>query len=130
MAFTVEQLGNEPIVILTIKHPITDYIQETIDSDAAVAAIGKHIQGNYYRIADMRDFTLDFNGILAWLNQQRQRSPGSINDPQIVSLLVSTEENSIASAKFAAQEQYGGQKIQIFSTLDEAISHARQGAEL
>lgn len=129
MVFTAEQVGDEPIVLLKITFPIEDYVQETIDSDAAVAKIGEKIEGKYYRIADMRQFQMDFSSIVEWLGQQRQRSAGSINDERVISLLVSSEENTIAAAKFAGQEQYGGKQIKIFSTVEDAIAHARKGEE-
>jgi len=130
MAFTVKRLENEPIVILTVTYPIEDAEKEGTDSDAAVAKIGEGIEGKYYRIAEMSGLELDWNSVLYWLNQQRGAKTGSINDPRVVSFLVSDTAMTQQTAKFASQEQYGGREIKIFRTLDDALQHARKGEEL
>lgn len=130
MAFTAKRLENEPIIILKITYPIEDAVQETIDSDRAVAELSEDIDGHYYRIADMLGLELAWNDVLSWLAQQRQANPGSINDPRIVNLLVSDTSMTKNSAEFASQEQYGGVNIKVFDTVDEAIEHARKGEEL
>lgn len=130
VAFTVKRLKDEPIVVLKITYPLEDAVQETIDSDHAVAELGKEIEGRYYRIADMLGLELSWNDVLSWLAQQKKASPGSINDPRIVNLLVSDTSMTKNSAQFAGQEQYGSVNIKVFDTVEEAIVHARKGKEL
>lgn len=125
MVFTVERINDESIVILTVTFPIEDVVQESLDSDAQIAAIGEKIAGRYYRIADMREFNLSFSQIIDWLDTQRYANPGSINDPRIESLLVSSENSTKQAATYAQQEQYGGNNIKIFDSIDEAIAYAR-----
>lgn len=130
MAFTVEQIADEPIVVLTVTYPIADANQEGEDSDAAVAAAGAKIAGKYYRIAEMSDLELSWQDMVYWLNQQREAKAGSINDPRVVSLLVSDTAMTQKTAQFASQSQYGGREIKVFRTLDDALAHARNGMEL
>lgn len=130
MAFTVERLEDEPIVVLTVTYPIEDANKEGEDSDAAVAAAGESIDGQYYRIAEMSGLELSWQDMVYWLNQQRESKPGSINDPRVMSLLVSDTAMTQQTAQFASQPQYGGREIKVFRTLDDALAHARKGEEL
>lgn len=130
MAFTIERIANEPIVVLTVSYPIDDPAQEAIESDAAVAALGEEIGGKYYRIAEMSGMELTWDNVVYWLAEQKKANRGSINDPNVVSYLVSDTAMTQKTAKFAHQPQYGGREIKIFRTLDDALEHARKGEEL
>ena len=130
MAYTVERLKDEPIVILTVSAPIEDPVQETIDSDAAVHEAGSKIGGKYYRIANMTGMELTWDQLTWWLSEQKKSRPGSINDTNIVSYLVSDTAMTQQTARFAEQKQYGGQIIKVFATLQDALEEARKGTEL
>ncbi|MEL6151255.1 MAG: hypothetical protein AAFR56_16640, partial [Chloroflexota bacterium] len=79
-----------------------------------------------FRITDITDLHLSISEIVAWLAEQKQASPGSINDPRAISLTVGAEGTNREAADWARQEQYGGKEILLFETVDEALAYARE----
>lgn len=128
MAFTVERIEDEPIVIVRVTNPLGDTVEETRASDKAVADAAADIEGTYYRITDVTELDITFTEIVYWLAEQKHAAPGSINDPRLIPLTIGGKDIDYQAIDWAKQEQYGGREIQLFATLDDALAHARQAS--
>ncbi|NDJ36192.1 MAG: hypothetical protein GYB64_16165 [Chloroflexi bacterium] len=129
MAFAVERVPGEPIVILTLTPPMQDAVEEGRAGDAAVAQAAAEIEGRYFRIADVRTFQVSFTDMVRYFGEQKRGHPGSINDPRGIPIVVADQNLFTESADWTQQEQYGGRSTQMFKTLDEALAYARAQIE-
>lgn len=126
MFFEIRKLPDEPIVIVSGDLPVARAIPMLVSIHRQITRILDTVDGPLYRITDMRAVDdVSMSDILIWLDELRSRSePGSIHDPRIHTLLVSTHPIL----------QIGVRKIQtelalnvpLFHTLEDALAFARE----
>jgi len=126
MAFTVEKLPDEPIIIITFRNPSnpTEDYGPLLDQ---VAKLCEGLEGPIYRITDLRQVNFSFSDMVVSIAEEfKSGRPGSAADPRIKAVLAASGELVKLAAESVKQEQYGAQSdTPIFTSLDEAIAYAR-----
>jgi hypothetical protein len=118
MPATVEQLPDEPIILLTFSGVIN---AETVrDAFIESAALAEKIEGTVYRITDIRQGEANFRDVLGVVAQVRSRTPGSSSDPKIKGVFVGTHPLARLYADFMRQM---GIQTPFFKTLEEALDY-------
>lgn len=124
MAFKVERLPNEPIIVVTWQMPV-DTGKETpqtfVDIDALIGP-----DETVYCITDLRAVNIDFGTLVTAMAAQRVKAPGSPSDPRLRSSLVGTGMLWEIASRGAKQLQYGGLDIPLYSSLEDALANARE----
>lgn len=125
MAPSVIQLPGEPIVIVTIRLPLHDFLEDIPLLNAQIAEILATTQGPVYRISDGSKLDdIGFSDILLWIDQQRTHRSGSVLDPRVIPIGVGSSRIGQAGVRKLAERT--GITMPVFETLDEAIAYARE----
>jgi len=69
---------------------------------------------------------LDFGTLVSGLAALTMDGPEGYNDPRLRAAVISSSELVKLAARSASQRQYGGWKVMIFDTYEEALAHARE----
>jgi hypothetical protein len=126
MAYTVERLTNEPIVVLTVRDPLGPPEMQR-EAQMKVAEAGADITGAIYRITDLTELTISFGDIVRSLGEEaKSKREGSMSDSHVRSIIVAKDEIIKMAAASLSQEQYGALNIKLFTTRDEAVAYARE----
>jgi hypothetical protein len=125
MAFDVERLEGEPIIVVRGRREPDDHRREMIDMFTAVdALIGP--DEKVFCITDLSDTKVNFSNMVMGMSSIRDRRPGSPSDPRITNIMVASGPLWNLAASAASQAQYGGVNVHLYSTVEEAIEFARQ----
>jgi hypothetical protein len=126
MPFTVERLGDEPIIVLTAVPPVSG--EDTADLPQRIAGLMRPEDELVFRIADVREMNLTFGDMVQWLSSETQGDavPGSMRDPRIRVITVATDDVTRIAVDAAKQDQYHGVEVEMYSTMDEALNSARR----
>ncbi len=132
MLDSVKRIQAEPILICTFTNTISGEDLEyawsksvKLTEDILTGNSDAHI----YRITDMREVTFHFGQLVSAMaaSQRGHNIPGSTSDPRFIELAVLKPGGLVhMGARSMAQSQYGGVKIEIFETVEEALEYARQ----
>ncbi|HEX3050840.1 MAG TPA: hypothetical protein VHP83_09320 [Aggregatilineaceae bacterium] len=125
MGFTVQQLGNEPIVLVIFPLPIHEYLDELTEIHTQLATIAEQCNRTIYHIPYSKQIVdLSYSDILLWISESRESAPGSIADPRVHLVLVGTTPMlHLAVKKFREQFEID---VPIFPCLEHAIEYARR----
>lgn len=126
MAYTIEQLPGESIVIVTYDSSYFDFGNDPQKIVEQIAAFAENTPERLAVIHDIRTVELKFGDIVAGMAAAFKPKKGSpveelktdifvVGGPDIIQLAV----------RGARQAQYGGQEIMHFETLESAIQSAR-----
>lgn len=123
MAVTVKRLPDEPIIIATLDGLVDAETSREVFRETArlYADIHEHI----YRITDCTLIDADFPNTLGMLIEATKGTPGSTTDPNVTVVLVGGHQLTKFYADAMAQPQFGGVKVALFSSLDEALAYVR-----
>jgi hypothetical protein len=119
MTVEVKQLGDEPIVIATIYDPVnmeTDPVENREKSNA----VARKFDGPVYRITDFSNFELTFSQLVGGLAEDIKNSEDNIRH-----LFVGSGDLVAMQVEAAKQDQYGGQDVKLFTSVNAAIAYAR-----
>ena len=125
MAFTARRLPNEPIIVVTWSPPIEDPGDEVPRMCREV----DRLIGNdkkVWNIQDMREFKVNFSTAVKGMSQVSMDIPGSPRDSRCKNILIGSGVLWDVVAKSAQKMKFGGLDVPIFSSLDEALKHARE----
>jgi hypothetical protein len=126
MAYTVERLTNEPIVVLTVVDPLGPPEMQR-EAQTKVAEAGADVTGPLYRITDLTGLSISFGDIVRSLGEEaKDKREGSMSDGRVRSLIVAKDEIIKMAAASLSQQQYGALPIKLFTTRDEAVAYARE----
>lgn len=125
MAHTVEKLQGEPIIVVDIHNPY-DYETEPPQMFEAIRQLAEDA-GQGYVIYDCRDFDVTFGDLVAGMRAQTGGAPGSISDPNFLSIIVGSGDMLQLAANGFKQDQYGQIDVPLYPTLEDALQHARSG---
>ncbi|MFN8528953.1 MAG: hypothetical protein U0670_10105 [Anaerolineae bacterium] len=120
MPFEVKQLGNEPIIIVTIIPPVNMQLEPTQRREAA-NAIARDIDGPVYRITDVTRFEPTFDMIVGGMALDIRHSERNIRH-----IFVGKGEMVELVANAIKQPQYGAQEGSMVGSMDEALALARK----
>jgi hypothetical protein len=124
MAFNIEWLPDEPILIATASGLIT--ADDFSGMYEQVAAMIEGRKDKIYRIADYTAADSSFMDILKAVKLASTHAAGSSSDPRIQTVYVGTSQ-WISLARTALQQpQFGGIMIPTFIDLDDALDYARR----
>ena len=125
MSFTVEKYPDEPIILSTY-HESFDPSRDIHQVFKLVSQLADGINGPVYRIIDNRRLHLTFDKMTILMGEESQRKPGSISDPRLSTVIVTTSDLAQFGAKsMREQEQYGKHPLTLFTSLEEALAHVR-----
>jgi hypothetical protein len=99
---------------------------------AVIDAVAEQIEGMeppIYRIDDASHVQLDLGMMAVSLAEETRQRPGSASDPRICCIGVTHTRIAQFAAQAAGQEQYGGVRIDMVESLDEALHIARTALE-
>jgi hypothetical protein len=120
MSATVEQYGDESIILLTFVGTINAEIVR--DAFAQCTEITETIEGTVYRITDIRQGEATFRDVLGVIAQVRARVPGASGDPKIKGVFVGAHPLAKLYADFLRQF---GIQTPFFKTVEEALDYVR-----
>ena len=126
MAFTVEKLPDEPIIVITFRNP-SNPTQDYGPLLDQVAKLCEGLEGPIYRITDLRQVNFSFSDMVVAIAEEfKSGKPGSAADPRIRTVLAASGELVKLAAESVKQEQYGARNdTPMFTSLDEAIAYSR-----
>jgi hypothetical protein len=125
MAYTLEKLPDEPIIILTVRDPLGTPAEHRKSHEEIVALINT-IEGDVYRITDMRELNITFAQMVDRIAQEgKARAAGAMSDERIKGIVVGSHDMVRFGTQAVSQQQYGGLKVPLFETLNEALTYAR-----
>ncbi|NDJ55342.1 MAG: hypothetical protein GYB68_19905 [Chloroflexi bacterium] len=126
MAFSVEKLSGESILILEMSDPIEDLVGDLQELYSLTAGIIEEIEGPVYRIFNIHAGDLEFNHMLEWLGVAYRGGRGSVSDDRARTILVGPDDLVTFFSNSLKQEQYGSIEVRVASSLDAAIAMARE----
>ena len=119
MPVAVEQLPNQPIVIVTVNTPF-DPLKEMPVSTRQFNELIASIQGTIYRIIDVTRWSVPFNDLVNVLASDTRGGVGA--DPRVHTVIVGSGEMVALGVKAMKQQQYGARETPMFASLDEALA--------
>jgi hypothetical protein len=125
MAFTLKKLTNEPIVIVTVEPPTTDYFEsEATLIHAHLDLFAQQIDAPpLYCIQDARHLDIDFSDILLWIDETAQGRPGSAVDERLQFVVVGTHPLlEVGVRKVRKQLDLD---VPLFPTVSQALDYIR-----
>jgi hypothetical protein len=124
MTPSITKLPDEPIVIVTIRLPLHEYLDDIAILNEQVAQILATTEGPVYRISDGSKLDdIAFSDILLWLGEQRTSRPGSVLDSRVIPIAVGSGRMAQAGLRKLAERT--GVHMPLFETLEEAVEFAR-----
>jgi hypothetical protein len=128
MAYTVQRIPNEPIIVLKVMNPFNP-AKEVPEQNAEIAKLSQGVTPPVYLISDLSELKISFSDLVVSLAEVKRDEESAFNNKNLVTLTVGSNEMVRLSVEAAKQKQYGGVNIQIFGSVDEAIAHARSLAK-
>lgn len=120
MPFEVTQLGDEPIIIVTIIPP-PDMVDEPKQILAATSAIVRRLEGTVFRITDITRFEPSFELVVMAMAQDIRHSEKNIRH-----VFVGKGDMVALAAEAIKQPHYGAREGHIVASMEEAIAYARE----
>ncbi len=119
MPITVQQLGDDPIVLVTMEGSIA--VQDIAKMYAQTAAIADKFARNTYRIMDVDKAEITFDQLIKVVKNVGAGAPGSLGDPRIKAMFVGQNSMARLASDMLSQQQFGGLELPIFPGLGEAL---------
>jgi len=69
---------------------------------------------------------MSFGDLVIAMSNQSQKSPGALADPRLNTLIVGSSEMAKFAVTAFQQEQYGKLNFRLFTSVDEALTYARE----
>ena len=136
MQFSMKKLENEPIILIDIHGHFDEEDGHDHAHDHFNEAFMHMIMSTPERdivIMDMSDYHPNFSELVQLLAHMRDdiREMGGpkIVDREMQYIVVGTDELVRLGVNAMSQRQYGGMRILLFSTLDIALTYAREELE-
>lgn len=123
MPYTVQQVGNEPIMIMTFTGFVTS--EDVLSMSADCAALMDKIGAPTYWILDVSRATSDFKELFNIILTQSRGMPGSATDPRGVGSIVGTHPLIKLFQNAIQQRQFGGLAFPMFTSLESALTAIR-----
>ena len=123
MAFIVKNYSPEPIIAVTIVPP-HDPAADIVGAGREIQQFAASIEGPVFAIMDMSAVHSTFGQVVQGLDVA-SHSKSEMIDPRIQSIFVGSDDMLSLAVQSAAQQQYGGARMPLFSSVDAALAHAR-----
>ena len=127
MAWTLERLDNEPIILVTVFPPTSSY-EGTIQLLHEIAELATTIpDGPIYRINDYSAITPTLDDLINVMTLEAKLGlPGSVGDPRTHLIAVGSGELVELGASSFSQDQFGNHNVPLFTSQDDALNYARE----
>jgi len=128
MPIQVERLPNEPIIIyhypekLVTGSEITEALEEAIRVHQSTMDANPVI----WVIHNTTDLKIDFSTVISMIATLTKDGPEGFDDPRLKVAAVTQSDLIRFIAKSTNQDQYGGWKVRVSESLEEAIAYARE----
>jgi hypothetical protein len=123
MAFQTKYMTGEPIMVVLYAAAL-----EFDDAAKVRQEVVKFKQaqgGHVYRVLDFSKTQLTFDIMVSAMAEERNQ-PGGVGDPDVTTVFVGTAELVAFGVKaMKEQKQYGQAKVELFTSVDEAVAFAR-----
>lgn len=125
MAFSVERVPDEPIIIMTILRRY-DFEKDAPEAHTEVDRLLEEIEGRAYLITDYSQIDLTFSQLVVALGRATRGETGSASDPRIrQNIFVGEGEMVDLAAESLLQTQYGKLPVVVFPSLEKALTYVR-----
>jgi hypothetical protein len=131
MPIEVVKLPDEPIITVTFSEPV-DFAEEIGPAFKQILSLRDTIHGcsRYFAVFDASAIKVSFHDVILALGEARNASRKRRPDLQLSLALVGSGGLLEMAANAMGQKQYGGYKMALFTSLDEALAaiHAQLAA--
>jgi hypothetical protein len=118
MPHNVMPVDDTPILMVTMTNPY-DYYREPQQLFAEIHALTDQMAGRIFVIYDCRSFELTFDDVINKMAIQTKGLAGSISDERLETIIVGSGELFHLMVESFRQEQYGGQHVHLFESMDD-----------
>jgi hypothetical protein len=126
MAIQVEFMKDEPITVYHYPEKLESN-QELLDAVVEATNHNRNLPDPViWVIYNTTKLKIDFSTLVMALVTLTKGGPEGFDDPRLRIAAVSHSELIKLAARSASQQQYGGWKVMIFDTYEEALAHARE----
>ncbi|MDX2162984.1 MAG: hypothetical protein SF162_16835 [bacterium] len=125
MPVDIHRLPDEKIIITDVTNPLNvDTGMGTIfqDTHALRESIGAHAVIIYNTTA----LDVNFGDLMLSMAEHAKGVPGSVTDPHLTPLIVTTDDLLATAVGAMKQPRYGAIEVRVFPTLDQALAAARE----
>jgi hypothetical protein len=125
MSYRLEQLPDEPIIVLSLLSDSSLREQISDSAEEATLLIEEAAEEWVYLIYDVRNLRPNFSDLVGALGQAT-KATNLFKNPRLRTVVVGSGPLVEMGVKALSQEQYGGRPAPLFETVEEAIDYARQ----
>ena len=126
MAIEVEFIEDAPITVYHYPEKLESN-QELLDAVVEATNHNRNLPDPViWVIYDTSKLKIDFSTLIIALVTLTKEGPEGFDDPRLRIAAVSSNELVKLAARSASQRQYGGWKVWIFDTYEQALAHARE----
>ena len=125
MLVDVAKIENENIFVVRYAAPFNPN-EDIVAAQEQIAALLSSLDGTVYRIDDLSNAKMKWNQFVEGIFVATRDVPGSMVDPRIHGILVGEDDMVQMASESMKQDQYGATNTPMFTTLDEAITYARE----
>lgn len=123
MAFTLELLPNEPILIAVGKGLLS--VQDFADMFEESRKLLEGMEGPIYRISDFREASSSFMDLIRMSQMASKGGAGTTTDPRIKAILVGTNQWVSLARTIFEQPQYSAMRLPTLENMEDALTYTR-----
>lgn len=126
-SYTVRRLDDLPVVLTTINDQFS--VQDELEfylADIAAALDASNEQ--LFLVSESQEFKVNFSDMVMGLGKGTKGASAALNHPKIAEICAVIPENRLLQLAIQAlgQMQYGGKKVTLYATLDEALAYVKE----
>ena len=127
MSYTVRRLDDLPVVLTTIDAEFS--VESELEfylGDIATALDASDEQ--LYLVSESQEFKVNFSDMVMGLGKGTRGASAALNHPKIAEICAVIPDNTLLKLAVQAlgQMQYGGKKVTLNSTLEDALAYVRE----
>lgn len=124
--YTIQQLGSQPIVVLTVDAEY-NVQRDMPNSRADLVEVLNTVSEPVFYILDLRNLSLSFNDVLMGAALGTRGEEASWRHPKLRDLLwVSHADVIKAAAEGLKSDEFGNVNIKLFTSTEEAVAYAQE----
>jgi hypothetical protein len=125
VAFTIERMPGENILLLTVINPL-DPVEDPRHAAELIDEMIEGTEGITCIVEDLRELKLNFSDLTIAMSEVTRKRPGSARDPRIQIAMVGSGWLVEIASSASRQAQYGGLDIPLFTSVEEAVEYCRE----
>ncbi len=125
MSYTIELLPGEPILLSNI-HADFNVGQELLEAVNQLTRMLDAADGQLYYVTKLENFSLSFGDMVQVLSRLTSGDLAFMKHPNLYKVVVVANNDLIRLGSNAlSQTQYGGVRVDVFDSLEEALASVR-----